>query len=357
MRWFVIGDLIGDRQLDYNDLTLWQKKFSDYNGLTFPFDKNDYTSYICDVDRNGEINVTDYAVLEDLVKNGGDMYRFYWNDITLEAFNFEYYKTLIPPVVPPTGTTTTSTVTTTKPISTTTNITTTKPITTTTNITTTTTVSKTDYNVLSVKDVSITPTADDILNKTVTVAVPLYTLTEKEIYGFSTIMKISDKSAAISFEETYFDLVDDLTGINKIADGEYSITVVFAEPFATFEMAHDPSALNLLFELSATAGSVEVEFTNTEFVLSDKDVLIDKPVADTSMIINITEPITTYGDFNGDDSLSMADLVMLYQHLNGKREFNQYQRMAADIVKDNSINVLDLAYFRREMLKSKGIYD
>ncbi|MDR0918041.1 MAG: dockerin type I domain-containing protein [Oscillospiraceae bacterium] len=353
-KWYVIGDVTGNGSVNADDLWFFQGDLLYYGVKSeYPLQKNDKAFYVFDVDRNGIIDDNDYQALSDMVHYGGEVYRFYWDKEKNEPYSFEYHNTIRGEF---------STATTSK--------------TTTTRIT----VTSVDNNEkeeceISIESVTVIPSAEDIENGYVNVKIPVYIKSPVPTPGVMIKLEFSGVSEG-------FDL--------SIEDGEYSTDSEgsFGGEFfqkSSSEPGYKYAVSGLYGEMimNSTEDVENWKFSNKSFVLfvlnaqipvENKDVTVDvteiyittddfisKPQTqlpgDFSFKIRLQDSVSTYGDFNGDDILSMADLVMLYQHLNGKREFNQYQRMAADIVKDNSINVLDLAYFRREMLKSKGIYD
>ena len=57
------------------------------------------------------------------------------------------------------------------------------------------------------------------------------------------------------------------------------------------------------------------------------------------------------GDLNGDGSLSVADIVVLQDHiLNKEGEFTKKQYLASDLNKDSSVDIFDLIELRKAVI-------
>ena len=78
-------------------------------------------------------------------------------------------------------------------------------------------------------------------------------------------------------------------------------------------------------------------------------------MATTTIETTITQPVTTEppvlsGDIDGDEVVSVADLIVFQKYLHGITTISEQQFTFADLNDDGAVNVIDLALLKKYLI-------
>ncbi len=91
---------------------------------------------------------------------------------------------------------------------------------------------------------------------------------------------------------------------------------------------------------ATTTESTTTEATTTEWIETES------PAETTTESMNLV----LYGDIDGDEELSISDIVLLQRYLHSANNFTETQFLLADMNSDCAVNVIDLALAKYQLL-------
>jgi hypothetical protein len=307
---YIVGDINKDGEVNYNDRALL-KDFLKMDVLLWEKWSLLDSLYTRDVNMDGVVNQDDVTAMEDVVAGLAEVYAFYWdnfNQVPKEYFVYTNY----PPL---------------------------------------------DKERIYIEETEVFPSYADIDAGTTITALPLFIVSETDTKGFTAYLTVNGEVTDISLEQNPdFPFVEELTAITKMSDGTYRIMVTYEDalPLYLDSMSRLPyAALNLIVTLPVEESrTISFKLDNVNLIKDNGDILTDFTIGGSSSTITLTViNVILCGDLNEDDNLSLSDLVMLYQFINGDRIFTDYQFAAADIDRNSIINATDFTIFKREFLR------
>ncbi len=130
-------------------------------------------------------------------------------------------------------------------------------------------------------------------------------------------------------------------------------------PITTMETTtSEETTTSAMTSTTTTEATTTVE-TTTETTISETSVTENTTEATTTEWIETESPTETttesmdlvlHGDIDGDEELSISDIVLLQRYLHSANNFTETQFLLADMNSDGAVNVIDLALAKYQLL-------
>jgi hypothetical protein len=304
---YILGDVNQDGEVNNADYDLM--KYRILNTIVPVVPGSEPEMFILDVDKDGYFGSSDLAALDLILRGKKAVYYFTWNYVDLKPRQYSVHKKV-----------------------------------------------PTLYgNRIDIETRKVEVFTND--DETVTAVVPLAIISDTRTKGFTAYIRNAGEISDISLKQNDdFPFTAELTSCVKMSDGTYKIMVTYEEKLPVYfdTMSKLPNvALTLIITLPLKDESYTADINLYDIVLIKDDgvVLTDLPIKDSSAQITIANnTVTLGGDLNNDGTLSLSDLVMLYQYIGGTRNLTPYQLAASDIDNDRIVNASDLTIFKRKFL-------
>ena len=195
---------------------------------------------------------------------------------------------------------------------------------------------------------------------------PIFSITDLEVMVGNTVtvpVKIHNNPgiAGFTYDINYDKKILTLKSVNAEAlisgNGTFSVNDNVVSWYASDNIKGDGNIINCIFEVSpnAAAGSYPVSIS----LHDGKNNLVDengKFINASYSAGHITVTKGMLGDLNGDNDITIADIVLLNRHVLGKTILSSEKLSLADVNKDGDITIGDVVLLNRHLLGKVNIF-
>ncbi|HAJ97573.1 MAG TPA: hypothetical protein DCO72_07540 [Ruminococcus sp.] len=191
------------------------------------------------------------------------------------------------------------------------------------------------------------PATTTTITTTTTTAKPTTSTTTTTTKATTTTMKPTTETTSVTTTET--------TKKTKKTTATTETTTTTAKPETTTAMATTTTAKPETTTAMATTTTAKPETTTAMATTTTAKPETTTAMATTTIETTITQPVTTEppvlsGDIDGDEVVSVADLIVFQKYLHGITTISEQQFTFADLNDDGAVNVIDLALLKKYLI-------